>query len=157
MSDTVTFVASPKKAVLILLASIGFVALGVWELPDMPVLGWVTIAFFSLGVPTALVIMFSNTTYLRLDEEGFEMSSIVAKRKFKWTDVAAFRIGSISGARMIAIDFHPEYESLRRTRRVLGVLTGGVESAIPNQYAASLEQVLAALTEWRDRYGRRSA
>jgi hypothetical protein len=157
MSDSVTFVASRKKAVLILIGSIGFVALGVWLLPEFPILGWVTIAFFALGVPTSLVVMFSNATYLRLDEEGFEMSSIVAKRKFKWTDVAAFRIGSISGARMIAIDFHPEYESLRRTRRALGMLTGGVESAIPNQYTASPEQVLAALTEWRNRYGRRGA
>jgi hypothetical protein len=32
-----------------------------------------------------------------------------------------------------------------------------MEAAIPNQYNATLEQILEALTTWRERYGRKSA
>ena len=148
-----TFVASRKKAVLILIASIAFVWLGLWLLPGAPVLGWVTVGFFSLGVPASLFSMLPSRTYLRLDEEGFEMGSFVMKQKYKWTDVAYFHLGSVSGARMIAIVFQPDYKPLRLVRRVVGTLSG-VEAAIPNQYNASLEQVLEALIEWQSRFGR---
>jgi hypothetical protein len=119
----------------------------------VPVLGWVTVGFFSLGVPASLMMMLPNATYLRLDEEGFEMGSFVKKQRYKWTDVADFRLGSVSGTRMIAIVFEPEYEPLRLVRRVVGSLAGA-EAAIPNHYNAPLEQVLEALRAWKDRFGR---
>jgi hypothetical protein len=123
---------------------------------ERPFLGWLTVAFFGLGIPVSLLMMLlPNSTYLRLDEEGFEMGSFVRRHKFKWTDVADFRIGSISGAKMIAIIFHPEYKQQQLGRAVAATLSG-MEAAISNQYNATLEQILEALTTWRQRYGRRS-
>lgn len=153
MNNTVTFVASRKKAVLLLLASVAMVWLGIWLLSEATVLGWVTVGFFSLGVPASLVMMLPNSTYLRLDEEGFEMGSFVTKQKYKWTDVAYFQLGSISGNRMIAIVFRPEYKPLRLVRRIVGTLSG-MEAAIPNHYNAPLEQVLEALTTFKERFDR---
>jgi len=155
MHNTKSFVASRGKALLVLLGSICFVAIGVWMTSERPVLGWLTVAFFGLGIPVALFLLLPNSTYLRLDEEGFEMGSFLRKHRFKWTDVTDFRIGSIRGAKMIAIAFHPEYQQHRLGRTVAATLSG-MEGAIPNQYNATLEEILEALTTWRQRYGRRS-
>jgi hypothetical protein len=154
--DVLTFVASRRKALLVLFISICFVALGVWMTSERPVLGWLTVAFFGLGIPVSLLTLLPNCMYLRLDEEGFEMGSPIRKHKFKWTDVADFHIGSISGAKMIAITFYPEYKGQRLARSVAATVSG-MEAAIPNQYNATLEQILEALTTWRERYGRKSA
>jgi hypothetical protein len=120
--------------------------------PEMPFLGWLTVVFFGLGIPVSLLMRLPSSTYLRLDEEGFEMGSVVLRRKYKWTDVADFRIGSISGAKMIAIIFHADYKQQRLGRAIAATLSG-MEAAIPNQYNATLNEILAALTTWRQRYG----
>ena len=153
MGNTVTFVASRTKASLLLLGSICFVALGVGMTAERPVLGWFTVALFGLGIPASLLLLLPNATYLRLDEDGFETGSFFGRHKFKWTDVADFHIGSIRGAKMIAIVFHPEYKQQQLGRAVSATLTG-IEGAIPNHYNATLEQVLEALKIWRQRYGR---
>lgn len=153
MGNTLTFVASRGKALLLLLGSTCFVALGVWMSSQRPFLGWLTVAFFGLGIPVSLLMMLTKSTYLRLDEEGFEMGSFIRRHKYKWTDVADFRIGSISGAKMITIIFHLEYKQQKLGRAVAATLSG-IEAAIPNQYNATLEQILEALTTWRRRYGR---
>jgi hypothetical protein len=156
MGSTLTFVASRGKAMLLLLGSVCFVALGVWMASERPFLGWLTCAFFGLGIPVSLLMLLPNSTYLRLDEEGFEMGSFIRKHKFRWTDVADFHIGSISGAKMIAITFHPEYKQQQLGRAAAATLSG-IEAAIPNQYNATLEQILEALTTWRQRYGQKGA
>lgn len=154
--DTLKFVASPWKALLIMIYSVGLVSLGVWlKESRWTFLGWLTIAFFGLGVPLSLLMLLPNATYLLLDEEGFEMRSVFRKNKYRWTDVAGFYIGSISGAKMIAILFHPEFKPQRLARSLAATLAG-MEGAIPNHYNATLEEILEALNTWRQRYGRKS-
>lgn len=156
MGNTLTFAASRAKVLLILLISICFVALGVWLTPQRPILGWLVTAFFGLGIVVSPLMLLPNSTYLRLDEEGFEMGSFIRNQKFKWTDVADFRLGSIHGTKIIAIIFRPEYKQLQRGRAVAAALSG-MEAAIPNHYNATLEQVLEALTTWKERFGRKHA
>ena len=120
---------------------------------ERPFLGWLAVAFFGLGIPASLLMLLPNCTYLRLDREGFEMGSFISRHKYKWTDVADFRIASVSGAKMVAIAFHPEYNE-QQLGRALAVKLGGIEAAIPNQYNATLEEIVEALATWRQRYGR---
>lgn len=99
-------------------------------------------------------MMLPNAMYLRLDEEGFEMGSLRRTHKIKWADVEGFQIGSISGAKMIAIIYSREYESQKFGRAVAASLSG-MEGAIPNSYNATLEDVLNSLNSWRVRFGRK--
>jgi hypothetical protein len=104
MADELTFRASRGKAALILLGAIVFVAIGYFMRAEEPFMGWACMIFFGLGIPVGLIMLFSpNSTYLRLDPEGFEMGSFVKKTRMKWTDVAGFELASIRGAKMIAI------------------------------------------------------
>ena len=78
MADELTFHASRWKAALILLGASVFVVIGYFMRVEEPFMGWACMIFFGLGIPVGLIMLFSpNSTYLRLDPEGFEMGSFV--------------------------------------------------------------------------------
>jgi len=155
MADELTYHASRSKAALILLACIVFVVIGYFMRLEKPFIGWACMIFFGLGIPVGLMMLFSpNSTYLRLDTEGFEMGSFVKKNRIKWSDVAGFELASIRGAKMIAIIYAPHYEGQKIGRAVAENLSG-MEGAIPNSYNAPLDEVLKTLNEWQARYGAR--
>lgn len=153
MADELTFHASRGKAALVLLASIVFFVIGYFMRVEEPFMGWGCMLFFGLGIPVGLIMLFSpRSTYLRLDQEGFEMGSLVKKTRTRWSDVAGFELASIRGAKMIAIVYAPHYEGQKIGRAVAGNLSG-MEGAIANSYNAPLAEVLRTLNEWRLRYG----
>jgi len=149
----VTFKASRKKALLLFLGSVCFVALGVWMSSQKPLLGWICVAFFGLGVPVSLLMLLTNAMYLRLDEAGFELGSFFRKHKTRWADVARFDIGSIRGAKMITIAYARDYKRQQLGRAIASSLAG-MEGAIPNSYDAPLADILAALNSWKSHFGR---
>jgi hypothetical protein len=155
MADELTFTASRAKAALIVLACIAFVAMGYFIRIEKPLYGWAAMIFFGLGIPVGLVLLFSpKSSYLRLDQDGFEIGSFAKKTRIKWTDVAGFELGAIRGAKMIAIIYAPHYEGQKIGRAVAENLSG-MEGAIANNYNAPLDEVLKTLNEWRTRYGQR--
>jgi hypothetical protein len=155
MAESLTYHASRWKAVWLLLGSAAFVAIGYFLRAEQPFIAWACMIFFGLGIPISLIMMFSpNSMYLRLDEEGFEMGSFVKKTRIKWTDVAGFELGSIRGAKMIAIIYAPHYEGQQIGRAVASGLSG-MEGAISNSYNAPLAEVLKTLSDWHGRYGLR--
>lgn len=91
-----------------------------------PFLGWSCIAFFGLGIPASLLV--------------------------KWSDIDAFRMASIRGAKMIAIDYSAEYTKQKAARAAASALAG-MEGAIADHYSAPLEKVLQTLHEWKARHG----
>ena len=147
------FRGSLKKALLLLVISIGFVILGAWLTTETPLLGGLCVAFFGLGIPASLIMMRPNSTYLKLDADGIEIVSMSRHLKLKWSDVEAFRMASIHGAKMIAIDYSAEYTRQKAARAVASALSG-MEGAIADHYRASLEQVLQTLNEWKARHQR---
>jgi hypothetical protein len=156
MADELTYHASRSKAALILLASVAFVVMGYFMRVEKPFVGWACMIFFGLGIPVGLMLLFSpNSTYLRLDQEGFEMGSFAQKTRIKWTDVAGFELASIRGAKMIAIIYAPHYEGQKAGRAIAENLSG-MEGAIANSYDAPLAQVLKTLNEWQARYAHRA-
>jgi hypothetical protein len=156
MADELTYHASRSKAALILLASVAFVVMGYFMRVEKPFVGWACMIFFGLGIPVGLMLLFSpNSTYLRLDQEGFEMGSFAQKTRIKWTDVAGFELASIRGAKMIAIIYAPHYEG-QKTGRAVAENLSGMEGAIANSYDAPLAEVLKTLNEWQARYAHRA-
>lgn len=145
----ITFRASRKKALLLFLGSLCFVAIGVWMTSEKPVLGWVCAAFFGLGVPVSLLMLLPGAMYLRLDADGFEMGTFFRKHKTRWMDVARFELGTIRGTKMIAIAYTQAYQK-QRLGRALASSLAGMEGAIPNSYDAPLDQILASLNAWKN-------
>ena len=156
MQDSLHFPASKKKAALLLLGSLAFVALGAWMRGQEPVIGWACIVFFGLGIPVALFMAFSKTIYLLLDAQGFEMGSPVKTVRIAWTDVDGFEMVSLNGTKMIAIHYNERYEGQRSLRSAARAVSG-LEGAIANSYTAPLPAVLQHLQDWRARFGSAAA
>jgi hypothetical protein len=147
MQTEIVFPASRLKALLLLAGSCAFVAIGVLMSREKPLIGWVSVMFFGLGIPLP------NKVYLRLDPRGFEIGSPFSKKLTRWKDVERFYIGAVRGARLIAIVYRPGYSEQQALRKVSSKVAG-MEGAIPNSYAASREEVLKALNEWHARHAR---
>lgn len=143
---------SRKKALVLLLLSIAFLAAGIWMIGVNPLLGWVSTLFFGLGIPASLVMMRPGTTYLRLDPTGFEMVAMSRRHKLEWTDVSGFELVRLHGNKMIAIEFSPDYSRQIAGRAVAAALSG-IEAAIPDHYEVPIEEVLHMLLDWRRKYG----
>jgi hypothetical protein len=148
--NELVFKASLKKAALILAGSILFIVMGVALTAEKPLLGWLCVAFFSLGIPAALMAMRPNATYLKLTDEGFEMAAMSRTTAYKWSDVERFQVIRVRGAKMIGIVFSAEYNRQMAARAVSSKLTG-VEGAIPDNYNASVQEICRALNEWKSR------
>ncbi len=151
-SDELIFHASRVKAVLLLLGSVAFVAMGWWMKEQKPLIGWLCVVFFGLGIPAAFIMFLPGAMYLRLDREGLEMKSIGRKSRTLWKDVHSFNIGSIRGAKMIAINYQPQYADQKLARVVVNAVSG-MEGAIPNSYNVSLVNLERVLNEWLERFG----
>lgn len=152
MTKELIFGANKTKIFLMLLACIGFVALGFGIKESKPLIGWLCIVFFGLGIPLSITMMLPNGMSLRLDEEGFESRTLIRTTKTKWSDVESFRIDSIRGAKMIAVVYKPHYSNLKMLRQANQALAG-FEGAIPNSYRVSLQELERVLNEWLGRYG----
>jgi hypothetical protein len=148
----IVFRGSVKKALLLLLISVGLVVLGAWASTERPVIGWLCIAFFSLGIPASLLMMRPGSTYLKLDADGIDIVNMSRRFRLRWSEVDGFRMASVRGARMIAIDYSAEYTKQKAARAVASALSG-MEGAIADHYTAPLEQVLETLNHWKAQHG----
>lgn len=151
MQDELIFRASRKKALMVLAISVGFVAIGAWLLEEMPIIGWLCMGFFGLGIPVSLLMMRRDSTYLKLTREGFEIVAMYRRAAMKWSEVEGFYVDSVSGAKMVAIVYSPTYAKQNAGRAVSSALTG-MEGAIADSYTASVDEVCQTLNEWKARF-----
>jgi hypothetical protein len=88
------FIRNKFKDIVFLLISLVFVAGGYSLLEKNLMMGWLGIFFFSLIAVVFLIQLISNTSYLKLSEEGFEEKTLLKTKSFKWKDVSNFEIRS---------------------------------------------------------------
>jgi hypothetical protein len=151
-SPELVFRISRRKAALILVLSILLTAGCVWMATERPWVGWAFAAFFALGIVAGGLMLRPDAGSLRLDREGCEMVTFGRRTKILWRDVQGFRVDSIRGAKLIAIEYRPEYRQYRAARAVAEQISG-MQGAIPDRYEASPEEIVRALNEWCLRYG----
>lgn len=108
--------------------------------------GWSGLAIFGLGIAVSLLMFIPNIIYLSLDDEGLEVGSPVWEHRVAWKDVQSFEVVRILGIEMIAIRYRNEYKNQNFMVKA-NTATAGVEGAILNLYAASLDEILGSLRE----------
>jgi hypothetical protein len=142
---------SRTKALLLLIVSIAFVAIG-WCVKE-----WLGVVLFGLGIPVALImLLLPGMMYLRLDPDGIEICSIGRKNKIRWQDVESFKIVYIRYAKMIAINYRASFKqkvALAVVGALFGELLWGAIPVIPNIYNVSLEELERVLNQWLERFG----
>jgi hypothetical protein len=149
------FRASRVRALWLILASLGFVAVGIWAGRSGAWAGWVAVAFFGVCLLVAIVqVITAGRTFLKLDRRGFVMVQWGGRRQeVSWSDIESFSVANLIWTKVIA-----SYQNAGEVRSVVRLLTraqgvGGFDGIIPNQYTDSPETICAALNEWKHRYG----
>lgn len=151
--NEIVFRANRMKAFLMLLVSMGFVAIGFFMRYDEPFLGWATICFFGLGIPVFSIMLIPGLSYLKLDRSGFEICSFWRKHMTQWADVVSFELISIQRTKMIGIHYRPGYARQKLGRAISSTLSR-VEGGVPCQYKISAQEQLSTMEAWHARYSR---
>ena len=89
-------VLRPKKSrwTWVLVLSVAFVALGVEMIAEgQRTIGLACVAFFGLGVLTAIVQFLPGASFIRITRDGFVVRSLFHTHPFvPWVDVSEFRV-----------------------------------------------------------------
>ena len=143
-----------SKYVILLLASGAFVAMGAFlVLQGQPLIGWLNIVFFGLGVVVAIVSLLPGSNQLLLTEEGIEVRSLYRRWSVRWRDVQAFFPAFISRREMVCWNYAADYTD-QRTGRVIANNLAGVEAALPDTYGLPAAVLADLLNQWRERHTR---
>ncbi len=135
-----------------LLLSGAFVVLGIWLVPRNAVVGYVSIAFFGLGVLIAALNLHPRSSYLLIDVGGFTFSSLFRSHFVPWSHVERFIPTRVALTPMVGWNFTPEYRKFQALRRVNSGLAGA-EAALPDTYGKSVAELTALMEACREKYG----
>ena len=124
-----------------------FVAIGVFLLEEKPFVGWMSICIFGFGVIISLIQFHPNASYLKLNDEGFEVRSLFRSHFTKWSDITNLRPGSMSGNKMIFFDFKDEHKKFSRGKKFSRLLSGN-QGAVQSSYNISTEQLFTLMQEY---------
>jgi hypothetical protein len=118
------------------------------------IIGVLAVLFCLFGIIIFIIQIISpNRFYLKLTKEGIEMNSSFRSNLFRWEDIEKFRPGKTHGAKMIAVDFKPNYLK-QKLGREISMNLSGFEAAIPDNYNVNLEELIVVLERWRKKYSR---
>ena len=122
------------------------------SVPRNPIVGYLNVAFFGVGVIIALVTLHPNSTYLILDKSGFTFSTMFRKAYFPWNQIQSFVVARVSLNKMVGWNFIPEYSGYQAARKINTGLCGA-EAALPDTYGISAEELVEVMNTLRTRYG----
>jgi hypothetical protein len=121
------------KHALLLVASLGFVAMGVFLLGrDNAFIAWGCIGFFGLGAFVFAINLLPGASGLRLEDSGFVVRSLFRSHRTAWKDVAGFRPARIGGRVVVGFDDAPGAAARGSRMRAINSALAGVEGALPD-------------------------
>jgi hypothetical protein len=142
---------SPWRNVGLLAVSLIFVATGVLMVRDGEGIGWFVLGFFGLCALVFALQLLPGTSRLRLDQNGFTVTSLFRSSTVRWSEVARFFVAQVGGRAMVCWDYAgavPHSTASRRLSRALA----GVEAGLPDTYGLSAEALASLLEDWRQRH-----
>lgn len=152
--DVVILRPSRWKTVLLLLISLTFVAIAVWMflLGESRAIAIFTGLFFGLGVIVFVVQLLPNSSWLRLDRDGFTIRSLYRDSRSSWNDMLHFHPIRIRRNSMVGWKYAEEYEQSQTGRIVANTLTG-VEGALPDTYGMKPAELADLMNSYVVKYG----
>jgi hypothetical protein len=111
-------------------------------------LGWVTVAFFGACGAVLLASLLPGGAGLKLDADGFLVRNLFRRRRYLWRETESFAVVEVSRQKMVGFNDATTAGGALGTANV--ALTGR-NSAVPNVYALSSEDLARLMSLWRDR------
>jgi hypothetical protein len=99
----VTLYPSRAKWLLFIAGGPLFAVGGLWMVLSGRGGGWLVLLFFGLGTLVAAAGLLPGAGMLRLDREGFEVTSLFRRHRILWRDVTRFEAGRIPPAHQLFV------------------------------------------------------
>lgn len=147
------------KTIGFLLISCFFVIFAFNMIKEEPLMGWIGISFFGLGIIVFIIQLLPNSTYLKLTNEGFEIRNLYKSDFTKRSDVKVFKIGTIPmhiyggyvrQKKMVMLDYVKTHKKHRRGKMASKALSGS-HGALPDSYGKSIEELVQIMNEWKSK------
>lgn len=143
----ITLRPSPARWLGTLAICAVFVVIGYLYRPANPIIGWLVMIFFGLGVLVSLINLYPGSIYLRLTSEGFTTATLARREFYPWSEVARFTPIKIGVNTMVGFSYVNSAAAppVRRPRLRLN----GVEQVLPDTYGLSAEALADLLNQVR--------
>ncbi len=136
------------KNMLLFLGCSAFVVIGIFLIDKDPLIGWGSIIFFGLGVVVSLIQFHPNASYLKLNEEGFEVKGLFRSNFTKWSHVKDFRQGQIKSNKMIFFNYTEEHKKWKQGKKLAKLISGN-EGAIQSSYNIKTHELLDLMKAYK--------
>ena len=137
------------------IACAGFIFCGVYIVKDSSVLNIVGISFFTLCLIVFLIQLIPGSSQLKLNEDGFTITTFFKDDFTSWKDVKTFKAGFIGPNKAILLDYVDNHNKYQTGKKIAKVLSGS-DGGIPQLYGCSQIELLEILTEWKNEYSKKT-
>ena len=141
------------KSMLYVGITLVFVVIGIFMLQDGAPMAWFVTITFGLGLLIFLLNLLPQASYLILDEQGFETSSLFRKHRYSWDDVNDFSVGRISSNQMVMFNFSHNYQAARKARKV-STMIAGAEGALHDTFGMKAQDLAALMQSYKNAYSK---
>jgi hypothetical protein len=147
----VTLSVSRRKWFLMLVGSGAFTAAGIAMASSNASTGWPGAIFFGLCTVVATVMLLPGAGMLRLDRDGFEVTSLFRRHRSRWPDTRGFESAAIPPS-MIHRVVYDDANLSGKSIAWLNAMIAGHNAGLPDTFGLSSARDLADLmTRWRER------
>ena len=145
----VTLYPSRKKWLMILFISALFSVGGLFMVRDQADWGWGVLIFFGLCTVLSIVVLLPGAAGLKLDADGFQMTTFFRSRRWRWPDVKGFEAVSIAPHQtMVCFDDLTVASGMAAD---LSKSLSGHNSALPDNYGLAADELARLMTQWHAR------
>ena len=146
----VTLYPSRKKWLLVFAGSALFAIGGAWMIRSGEGTGWFVLIVFGLGALIAAAAMLPGAGALMLDRDGFEVTSLFRRHRCRWQDTDGFAAARIPPARQSMVVYDDVNQRTKSIAKINVSITGR-NSAVPDTYGLSADDLAAVMAQWRER------
>ncbi len=146
----VTIYPSRKKWLLVFAGGALFTAGGAWMIASGDASGWFVLIFFALVAIVAAAALLPGAGALMLDGDGFEVTNLFRHHRSRWPDTAGFTAARIPPARQTMVVYNDATQTAKSLAKI-NVAIVGRNSALPDTYGLSADQLAGMMAQWRER------
>lgn len=150
MSITKEKVLKPSlfKTAFLLIISLLFVYLGFYIMEKNNITAWFSIVFFGLCAIVFIIQLLPNASYLKLNNQGFEIKSLFKSNFTKWSDVEKFRSGYAGGRKMVMFNYTQTHKKYKLGKKMSKFVSGN-EAGLPDSYGMKVKDLVDLMNDWK--------
>lgn len=142
----ITFRPNKLKYIILALASLAFVISGIFIIKNGSWVGLFPSFFFGICLIIFIIILIPDSSYLKINDKGFEMRSLFRSTFIPWEAVNGFSTKRVAINKMVMIEFNPQYVDTSKIKSGSG--------ALPDTYGMSAQKLAEVMNGYKTQSGK---